>query len=301
MKIAAVSIGFNEEFRLTKWKEYYNEYKDELYKHIIIDNASNANFVMLLKESFPESLLIERNINGGCTGAYNDGIRAALSDPEVDAILLIGNDIKMPSSNLTTLYNYLYSDDELGMVSPVVLQKDSNLVESYGATYTIFNDMRLNDRGQSIEQIMEDERYVDLVPGGMNIAKRSFYERVGLQDENLFMYCDESDMHCRAKKAGIKIGATKKSVTWHQHVNPGFRMNRSTNAAFFTGRNLMYLAKKHENRSKLIVLFFYYYCRTFLSIIKNIKSKDAIVFKLHMLKGLWNGLTKKNNNNFIFK
>ena len=41
--------------------------------------------------------------------------------------------------------------------------------------------------------------------GGMNLGKREFYEKVGLQDEKLFMYSDEVDIGTRAKKLGFKM------------------------------------------------------------------------------------------------
>ena len=52
----------------------------------------------------------------------------ALADKNVDAILLIGNDIRLPAGELTKLYHFLYRDEGLGMVAPVVLKKDSDVL-----------------------------------------------------------------------------------------------------------------------------------------------------------------------------
>ncbi len=39
MKIATITIFCNEEFRLNNWKELYNEYKDDVALHVIVNNG----------------------------------------------------------------------------------------------------------------------------------------------------------------------------------------------------------------------------------------------------------------------
>lgn len=130
MKIAAITITLNDDFKFNEWYEHYIDYKDELYKHIIVDNGSSKEYLKQVKAKFTDSIFIERKTNGGCTIAYNDALKLALEDPQVDAIMLIGNDIKLPKGNLTKLYEYLFSDDKLGMVAPVLFFKDSQKIES---------------------------------------------------------------------------------------------------------------------------------------------------------------------------
>ena len=39
MKIAAITLTRNDDFRLVPWKMYFQDYKDELYEHIVVDNV----------------------------------------------------------------------------------------------------------------------------------------------------------------------------------------------------------------------------------------------------------------------
>ena len=78
MKIAAITLTRNDDFRLVPWKMYFKDYKDELYEHIVVDNGSTPEYQRKLREAFPDSTHIELGYNGGCTGAYNAGIRHAL-------------------------------------------------------------------------------------------------------------------------------------------------------------------------------------------------------------------------------
>lgn len=246
MHVAAVAITYNDGFKFNEWVGHYNLYKDELYMNIIVDNGSDPQYLSMVEKAFPGSHIIRRSINGGCTGAYNDGIRLALSDPLVDAIMLIGNDIKLEKGGVASLYKFLYSNPQHGMVGPVVLKKDSNLVEIYGGkihprTLT-FDHLFVN---VPLPEVDESVVFSDSLPGGMNMAKRSFYEIVGLQDEYLFMYSDEIDTGIRAKKHNMLMAATKNVISWHQHINPGKAVVRSPLAGFLWGRNEVYLAKKH--------------------------------------------------------
>lgn len=111
MKIAAITLTRNDDFRLVPWKMYFQDYKDELYEHIVVDNGSTPEYQRKLREAFPDSTHIELGYNGGCTGAYNAGIRHALQDSEIDAIMLIGNDVKIERGGLTKLFVFLYSNN----------------------------------------------------------------------------------------------------------------------------------------------------------------------------------------------
>lgn len=246
MKIAAVVVTYNDDFRFNEWMEYHKSYKDELYLHIIVDNGSEPEYIKKVEQHFTNSHIIKRTNNGGLTGAYNDGIRHALVDPEVDAIMLIGNDIKLEKGGVTKLYEFLNSDLRYGMVSPVLLKKDSELIESFGV---IINPKTFVFEPQNVNLPLSDlKNYFiisDTVPGGINIAKRIFYEVVGLQDEYLFMYGDEVDMGIRARKCNFLMAVTKRVFSWHQHINTNHSVARIPLARYLIGRNKIYLIKKH--------------------------------------------------------
>ena len=43
MKIAAITLTMNDDGeRLEQWKRFYEGYKDDLYLHVIVDNASST-------------------------------------------------------------------------------------------------------------------------------------------------------------------------------------------------------------------------------------------------------------------
>lgn len=290
MRIAAISITYNDDYKFNEWVEHYQLYKDELYLHIIVDNSSNAFYLKRLEDAFTHSIIIKRKSNGGCTGAYNDGIRYALSDRSVDAIMLIGNDVKLEQGGVSRLYNTLNRNKTYGMIAPLMFAKDTNIIEDYGSDITPLMIMKPRFYKKTIKEIVNNIEVVPAVMGGMNIAKREFYEKVGLQDEKLFMYSDEVDMGLRAKKAGFEMAVTSNVYSWHQHINPVGNKTRNKYATFLGARNKVYLARKHFGILRCITVFFYLH---FLFVILSAKSKfskEFVVYYFGFVIGSFYGL-----------
>lgn len=293
MKLAGVSITYNDGYKVKEWARWYEEYKDELYKLIIVDNGSEVEYLKQVESLFSDAIIIKRSTNGGCTGAYNDGIRKALEDPEVTHIALVGNDCRVKSGGLTKCVELLDSDPELGMVAPVLLNADSDIVADFGDI--IANDLSLQEfgKGEKVDDIPVEWRYCEAVTGGMNVSKRSFYETtVGLQDENLFMYSDEADMGLRARKAGVKMAVTKEALSWHQHINPPGNKRRHPFSNYLIARNKVYLGKKHFGRGKQLAIFNHFFFFNLLFSIKLLVTFkwDKLIYPRWAMLGAINGL-----------
>lgn len=244
MKLAGVSMTYNDDYKLAQWRQHYETYKGQLEHFIIVDNGSSQEYCEKLKSAFPEATLIFRGANGGCTAAYNDGIRFALEKTDVDAIAVIGNDIKLTDNCLPRMHEYLMSDDSLGIVSSAVLYINSEIIDNYGHSVKGIN-VTCCDQGLNIKDVSCKQKYTDLLSGGFTMAKREFYEKAGLQDAKLFMYCDELDTMFKARKYGYKLGVIADEYAWHWHINPPQRAKRSSANRYLISRNRVYLAKKY--------------------------------------------------------
>ena len=301
MKVAAITITYNDGYKFKEWVEHYQEYKEDLYKHIIIDNGSKKKYLNLVKSTFIDSIIIERMSNGGCTIAYNDGIRLALEDENTDAIMLIGNDCKIEKNGIPNLYNFLYSNNKYGMCSPIMFSKDSEKIEDYGCNIDFFLYMKVKNHKKGIQDL-PDYIESETVLGGLNIATREFYEKVGLQDEKLFMYSDEIDFGLRAKKSGFKFAFTKNVKSWHQHINPNNKNIRNSYAGFLISRNKIYLGYKHFGFFRAFIIFLYQIICFFKGIIGSIKNKHFRKYNFYFLFGAFCGILKKMKlYNFITK
>lgn len=255
-------MTYNDGYKLKEWIDHYNQYKGQLDYYVVVDNGSKKGYVEALEEAFREEVLIKRTSNGGCTAAYNDGIRYILENTDADAIVIIANDFKLKDDCLKIMYEYLYSDDLLGIVSTAVLAKDSTKVDNYGHKVNKYKVIEL-EKGKDLSDLQPPNKYTDLVTGGFYMAKRKFYEEVGLQDENLFMYGDEFDTSIRTKKAGFKTGVTCETYGWHWHINEPNVTGRKPASNYLIARNRIYVSRKHFGIEMVLGSFWYFSLRQF--------------------------------------
>lgn len=299
MKLAMITVTRNDIYRFDEWVAYYNEYKDDVFMHIIVDDASEKTYVDKIKSHFTESIIIERTVNGGSNAAVNDGLRCALQNKDVDAIMVLDNDIQFEKGSLRNMYDYLYSDEKLGMVGPLVLKCKSDLVEDFGVNLTYFSSKFLYGGCKRSEIPNSIAMYVDVVPGGITMSKRSFYEKVGFQDESIFMYCDERDMSYRSKLAGFKEGVTSRAVCWHQHkyCPPVGRRLRSV---FLTERNKVYLIKKYKGTLAATLNAAWTALRMTAIFLLHPTNSGVKLNYSQTIKGLHNGLIGNLDNSNIW-
>ena len=130
------------------------------------------------------------------------------------------------------------------------------------------------------------------------MAKRAFYETVGLQDENLFMYNDEIDMFYRSSKINWKEAVTKTAVSWHQHISYPSSNDLATKMAFLNGRNRVYIIKKHQGARGVLMFIYMFLLETlfFIRDFSQAKSRKAYFSKI---RGFAAGFRGDMDNSFL--
>jgi len=105
---------------------------------IIVDNGSDNDSVSQLHQRFPDQTIISTGSNLGYAGGNNIGIKFLLKR-DIDAILILNNDVVLMPSALQELIDTLYQDDAIKVVAPVTITFDdppkvieSELQEPYG-------------------------------------------------------------------------------------------------------------------------------------------------------------------------
>ena len=295
MKIAVITLFCREWFRAEAWKQYYDGYKEDVYLHVIVNNG-DAEDTDKLKDLFPDSLVL-RSETPNMMASYNLALREILLHPEVDAIAQIVNDIRLASGGLRVLYAYLFREPGLAMVSPVLLKKDSEIVDSLGCEINPKNlNFEHNEVDRPLQELGMQERFVTALPAGIVLARRDLYEQFGFQDEDLMMYADEIDMGIRVARLGYRLGATTATQAWHQHVNPEGRAVRSMRAAFLIGRNPVYIARKYYSPGRVAAVFLYRIYRGLdevRSAVMHRKGKEFRRFGWYLVKGAFAGMTMR--------
>ena len=292
--IASVTLTRNDWHCLEQWSAFYQEYASALAMHIVVDNSSRPEYRRKLKELFPHSVHLPRETNGGTTGAYNTGISWILENhPEVDAILLIANDIEISAEDVQKLYSKLMSDIALGAVAPVLLDGTKEKVVAYGEL--LYKDFRLNRLhcGEEFHpESLPPEQPSECLPGGICMVRTDVYRRIGLQDESLFMYFDENDFFYRTTQAGYKLVTFRDAVAAHCHIVTEGKGNNSGLAWFYINRNQLFLCRKYRGLGEFLLLwlrksFFtgFKYSARFL--FRERSLKKVYYYQLGIFCGFW--------------
>lgn len=245
MNIACITITYNDYHSIEQWTDLYNQYKEAIAKHIIVDNNSDHEYFMKLKEKFPDSLILRRQSNGGTTAAFNTGINAAMNDPATDSILIIANDIQITTDDVEKTYQHLSQISQNIIISPILLKSDKTSIDMYGYCFDEKYRAYRPFNGLNIFNDLPEEYYADTTAGGLFMAKRSFFERFGMFDEGLFMYGEELDMFFRLRQMGYKALFISSATATHMHINPEGNKMRLGYTEYLMARNRIYLLRKH--------------------------------------------------------
>ena len=278
--IASVTLTRNDWHSLEQWAAFYKDYAPALACHIVVDNASSPEYRQKLKELFPHSVHLQREANGGTTGAYNTGIKWILENrPDIDAVFLIANDIMISADAIQKLYARLAKDSSLGAAAPVLLQKDNQTICAFGEKlYDNFGLNRLHDGETFCPDRLPEEQPSECLPGGICMVKTEVYRKIGLQDESLFMYFDENDFFYRATMAGYSLTTLRDALAAHCHIVTEGKGNDSGLAWFYINRNQLLLCRQYRGAGVFLRLWLK---KTFFT---GSKYTLSFLFREHSLK-----------------
>ena len=137
------------------------------------------------------------------------------------------------------------------------------------------------------------QKLINISYNKSNINKLDF-ENFSNFDIN--MYSDEVDTGIKCANKGYTLLSTKLVKSWHQHIFPSDRNQRSCSASYFMSRNPIYLARKYYGVS---VIFGAFWSRFKLSLIElmscvhHLKGRESFVCSLYSFKGCFAGLFMK--------
>jgi len=176
----------------------------------VVDNASTDGSPAMVRSRFPQVRLVENRENVGFARANNQAIRQSKGD----AILLLNSDTEVQAGALATLGDFLSRHPTAGAVGPQTLNPDGSLQTScYPAPtlprelWRLFHLDALHPYGvyRMTGWSRRQPREVEVLLGACLLVRREVINRVGLLDEDYFMYSEEVDFCYRIRRAGWRL------------------------------------------------------------------------------------------------
>jgi hypothetical protein len=182
------------------------------YRVIVVDNASIDHTAAMVREEFPQVVLIENTQNRGFAAACNQAI-AASDEP---FILLLNPDTLVADAALQQLLETMQRQPDIGACGPRILNSDGSTQVSIRKFPTL-GALASDELGLSFalpqwftgyrNSAWPQERTgeVDQLGGSCLMLRRSALDAAGLLDERFFVYFEEVDLCLRLRRAGWRV------------------------------------------------------------------------------------------------
>ena len=178
----------------------------------VVDNHSHDGTVELLRERYPWVRLIESNHNLGFSRANN----LAISQSQGEYVLLLNPDTIVGESVLSSVVGFMDEHPDAGALGVKMLQSDGQaaresrrgLPTPLTAFYKMTGLCRRFPRHPRLgHYYMSDMPWdvageIEVVSGAFFLTTRAIINKVGMLDEDFFMYGEDIDWSYRILKSG---------------------------------------------------------------------------------------------------
>lgn len=264
------------------------------YRIIVVDNDSKDGSEETLRNKFPQHIIIQSGDNLGFSGGNNVGIKYALEN-RADYILLLNNDTLVEPNFLEPLVEESEKDKSIGIAAGKInYYYDKNIIWAAGGYISEIKGcgyhygINQEDLGQ-----YDIRQEVSFLTGCIQLIKREVLEKVGLYDEDYFLYMEDVDYCCRVKKTGFKLMYVPKSKIYHK-VSASTGEN-SPLMLYYMNRNRLLFIRKNYKVFLNNMLFYIFF---FLSRIINVRVyKQNTRFIIRGIKDYYKGHWGKQDFN----
>ncbi|EOE2121892.1 glycosyltransferase family 2 protein [Vibrio vulnificus] len=255
---------------------------NKVFRVILIHNGTDDwNELVDLSIKYSSEFEIHVVNNGdnlGYAGGNNAGFEY-LSKNNIDGDLLILNpDVILDKTTIDELVLAKNSEKDVGSV----------MVRTFDDKNIIYDSIVLSGFTQKYS-ICPTRTIIstDYCAGSCMLIDREMVERVGLFDENYFLYWEEVDFSLRIKENGYKLLSTTKSKICRKENST----ERSSNAYYYFIRNSFLLRKKFPlNRGKLC--HYWFIMKAICSSFHKSVTEHNFSYLTSSVKGLFDGIKK---------
>jgi len=177
--------------------------------------------------------------NRGFAGGNNLGIKQALKKG-TDYILLLNNDITISQPDfLKKLVEVGESDKKVGILGPVIY-KGQEIHFAGGKVNWLYTKGRHITKSKVKSQ---KSKVVDYITGACLLIRREVIEKIGLMDEDYFLYCEDVDWCLKARRRGFECRVVLESRINHKVSSSA--KTESFSYIYYHYRNGLLLAKRN--------------------------------------------------------
>ncbi len=257
MKLSVIIVNYNVEFFLEQClNSVLAASKGLSVETIVVDNNSVDNSLPMMRAKFPDVKLIANKDNRGFSKANNQGIKVSTGE----YVLLLNPDTIVEEDTFKRVIDFMDSNLDAGGLGVRMLDgKGRFLPESKrglptpaAAFYKMFGLSKLFPNSKKFAayhagHLSQDKTHeVEVLSGAFMLMRRSVLDKVGLLDEDFFMYGEDIDLSYRIIKGGYKnyYFADTRII----HYKGESTKKNTVNYVFVFYNAMVIFAKKHYSK-----------------------------------------------------
>jgi len=280
--LSVIIVNYNVEHFLEQCLHSVREAAKRVEAEIfVVDNNSVDGSVEMIRKKFPEVKLIANKENVGFSKANNQAIR----EKKGEYILLLNPDTVVEADTFEKIVRFMEEHPDAGGLGIQMLDGKGNfLPESKRglptpqvAFYKIFGLSALFPKSKRFGKYhlgyldRNETHEVDVLSGAFMLLRKSVLDKIGLLDEDYFMYGEDIDLSYRIIKAGFKNYYYPEARIIHYKGES--TKKSSVNFVFVFYRAMVIFAQKHFSqqnaRTFSFLINFAIYIRAAVSIIRR--------------------------------
>ena len=237
---------------------------------IVCDNGSTDASVAMIRKEFPKVLLIDNKINLGFAAGNNPGMRKAMGR----YVLLLNTDTEVPRNTLRTMLEFMDDNPRVGAVTCKLVLPDGSMDPAchrgFPTPWVAFTYMvkleKMFPRTHLFGEYHQGYRNlsaiheVDCISGAFFLVRHDVIKKVGLLDEDYFMYGEDIDWAYRIRQAGGLICYNPTVTVLHKKKQSGraniLKKRRITTEIYFHKYNWLFYKKHFANKYGPFLTFF---------------------------------------------
>ena len=246
-----------------------SDLKSYIMEVIVCDNASTDGSEAMVKKEFPGVIFIQNGKNMGFAAGNNPGIRRAKGR----YILLLNSDTEVSAAAIGEMIAFADDHPKAGAATCKLELQDGSMDPAchrgFPTPWVAFTYLVKLERLFPKTQLFGEyhEGYKDLstahqvgcISGAFFMVRREVVDRVGLLDEDYFMYAEDIDWAYRIRTSGWEIWFNPAVTVLHKKKQSGraniLRARRVATEIYFHEYNWLFFKKHFAKKSGPIVRF----------------------------------------------
>ncbi|MFH0891183.1 MAG: glycosyltransferase family 2 protein [Candidatus Falkowbacteria bacterium] len=235
-KVAIVTLGWRE-YTMKYFETFMasaraQDYPGEI-KVFATDNETSGETYGLIAKTAPDAVVILNKTNDGFAKGMNDGMREALRQG-YDYIAVINIHTTFEPDYISELVRAAEKDEKIGVIQGLILMPDKKTVMTLGNATHFLGFGYGEDYKRVYEPAIADGGLKDIFyPSGTSMFfRREVLEKIGVMDEEYWMYNEDQEIGWRVWLAGYKCVLAPKAVMYSD-----YRFKRSMAKVYWMDRN----------------------------------------------------------------